>query len=413
MASTVFVIGHNVAGELGFKSIEEQTDLVESNINEKCKNIQQIISGKKFSVYIDNEETQNIWTIGDNLKGQCADHKPAADHKFKQLNYFQDEGIKIAKICTSPAAESIFWITDKNQVYANGANDFHQLGIGTKGHQYNPVLVESLSTQHVIDIQASTSYTIALCSNSSDQTIKILHFWCRENAITMPEDIINIINAYNLLTKVLAIGFASGGGTGLSSKIVSKWTEIDGLKDKNIVKIRVGDGHSVFLESNGTVWTCGYNYDGQCGLGHTESVWKVSCVQYFVDNDIKIKEIECGWAFNIMMDYDGRIWMFGDNMYGQLGIDGGSVAEPMEIEMFRDEEVEIMRCGLAHVYVRCKGGKHYLWGDNSANECLMFDGDKKAKCHDITEIVKEKTGRKMIKDVFLGYDNTKIIVYDG
>ena len=47
---------------------------------------------------------------------------------------------------------------------------------------------------------------------------------------------------------------------------VKKWTVIDALKDRHIIKVCVGFHHSLFLDSEGTVWCCGANGSGQCGV---------------------------------------------------------------------------------------------------------------------------------------------------
>ena len=37
------------------------------------------------------------------------------------------------------------------------------------------------------------------------------------------------------------------------------WNKVDFFEDKTIVKIELGAVHTIFLEDNGTVWSCGYN----------------------------------------------------------------------------------------------------------------------------------------------------------
>ena len=54
--------------------------------------------------------------------------------------------------------------------------------------------------------------------------------------------------------------------------------------------------------------------------------------------------------------------------------------------------------------MRCEGGEHYLWGENGQNECLVF-GQNVVPIPQRVELKGE-----IIKDVFLGNENTKIIV---
>ena len=92
------------------------------------------------------------------------------------------------------------------------------------------------------------------------------------------------------------------------------------------------------------------------------------------------------------------------------------------METFQDCNVEMIKCGITHNYLKCDVDKHYLWGSNSNHECLELDYDddfeeslfesKTTNPHDIATIVYEKANVKKIKQVSLGYDNTKILVYD-
>ena len=80
------------------------------------------------------------------------------------------------------------------------------------------------------------------------------------------------------------------------------------------------------------------------------------------------------------------------------------VTEPRELIMFRDSIVEEIKCGQGHVYLRCDGNKHYLWGRNKCNACISGDANsiKSPELLDLKDIE--------IKDIFLGYSNTKLIV---
>ena len=156
---------------------------------------------------------------------------------------------------------SIFVITDINQVYGCGYNARYQLGIGHKIDQENPVLIPELCNQNVIDIQCAFNFSIALCSTSKAVMLHILQFWLRKECknIDIPDEIINLINEYFKVNKVLSTGEPFDGGHGHYEQIVKHWKEIEHFRDKEIIKIRVGRRSSMFLDKNGTVWCCGEN----------------------------------------------------------------------------------------------------------------------------------------------------------
>ena len=418
MTTSVQVIGYSEYKEFGNKLCDNVSELQDCEINKISTQIDQVISGNEFSIYLTNDNDQNIWTAGKNTHGQCATNNFSCikDTGFHKLQFFQNNNIKIRKICTNPHSNSIFWITEANQVYANGANDKYQLGVSPNtdiDNKCKPVLITRL--KNVIDIQPAATYSIALCSNASPKTLLITQFWCRTLSVNVPDDIIKLILKFRVINKVYSVGsdaWVKGArGHGHTDRIiVTTWKEIAALRKKHIQMIRVGGYHSFFLDSNGNVWCCGDNKHGQLGLGHITNIDKISRIDFFKKQEIRISHIECGSNFSVMMDCDGKVWIFGDNRYGQIG-DGlkENVNTPKELIMFRDKSVEWIRCGLTHCCVKCDNDEFYLWGENDYNQCLVFDDE-------LDQIYEPKLAQlngKRIKDIFVGYDNTLVIAWNA
>ena len=66
-----------------------------------------------------------------------------------------------------------------------------------------------------------------------------------------------IIMTMKINPYIHAYGALGLGETGSNLEGIDDWTEIQGFEDKQIVKIRVGEHHSLFLDSAGSVWVCG------------------------------------------------------------------------------------------------------------------------------------------------------------
>lgn len=47
-------------------------------------------------------------------------------------------------------------------------------------------------------------------------------------------------------------------------------TLVPGLEDKNIIGAACGRHHTLFLTDTGTVYACGDNRSGQCGVGNVQ-----------------------------------------------------------------------------------------------------------------------------------------------
>ena len=136
-------------------------------------------------------------------------------------------------------------------------------------------------------------------------------------------------------------------------------------------------------------------------------------MQYFVDNGIKIKEIECGMSHNLALDTKGNVYGWGYNYWGQCG-DGSrmNVLEPKKID-FKGMKVKVIKCGSNHSYCKTNDGRNWLWGRNENNECLVLNDKRKRRkipfC--IDRVIEKKCNGQRIKDVFLGYNNTKILTF--
>ena len=210
-----------------------------------------------------------------------------------------------------------------------------------------------------------------------------------------------------------------------------RFHEIELFKNQNIniIQIATGANHTLFLDDTGCVWLCGKTQL----LGFSEEKVKVlgktdpdggrnrftrfthipRLIEYFVVNDIKIKDIQCGYEHSLALDMNGRIYSWGNNGTNECGDyrDGVySTHEPKLIKYFADNEyiVDVIKCGSHHSYARTECGKHVLFGENGDNECMTF-GKLLNEPNCINEIVMEKCKVKEILDVVPGAYNTKVI----
>ena len=82
----------------------------------------------------------------------------------------------------------------------------------------------------------------------------------------------------------------------------------------NIVQFVCGDYQSLFLDSEGNVYSVGHNYYGQLGLGHNTNQNELNNIP----NIPPIKIISCAKSSCYLIDYEGNLWSFGYDT-GQLG----------------------------------------------------------------------------------------------
>jgi alpha-tubulin suppressor-like RCC1 family protein len=127
--------------------------------------------------------------------------------------------------------------------------------------------------------------------------------------------------------KLWASGFGGDGELGLGDysnknkfQLVAISTLPSGVR---IVSVAAGLAHSLILDSNGKIWSTGYNHYGQLGLGKPNSnqVSFDSVTISGLSPNATIISIAAGKYHSLALDSDGKLWASGNNSAGQLGLD--------------------------------------------------------------------------------------------
>ena len=84
---------------------------------------------------------------------------------------------------------------------------------------------------------------------------------------------------------------------------------------ENIIHFCCGFRHTYFLDSEGSVFSVGYNNDSNLGLGHTT---KKNTLKK-IPNIPPIQSISSVRYSCYLLDFEGNLWSFGYNDHGQLG----------------------------------------------------------------------------------------------
>ena len=130
-------------------------------------------------------------------------------------------------------------------------------------------------------------------------------------------------------------------------------------------KCSTGEQHTVTVCKDGKVYCFGSNSYYQ--LGFEQNKWKdrpvITC---FVKptqnlNLPKIKAVSCGRYFTVCVDYEGVLWSFGTNDFGQLGVNT-NVQIPGEITDI--PPVLSVSCGAYHTLILTKEETLWSCGDN-------------------------------------------------
>ncbi|OCH98002.1 hypothetical protein A8135_01910 [Legionella jamestowniensis] len=115
----------------------------------------------------------------------------------------------------------------------------------------------------------------------------------------------------------------------MSNKAIFNLKPIKELVDEKIIKLALGWDHILALTSNGQVYSWGYNHFGQLGLRHRAPD---STPQLITTFNEKITDIFAGDYISFCRSAEGKIYAFGKNQSGQLGLGTtGDIAFPQII----------------------------------------------------------------------------------
>lgn len=229
------------------------------------------------------------------------------------------------------------------KLYAWGRNNNSQVGNGEKGaNQKVPVAID-LPLPHgvlVADIKANLNFTLLL------DTAGDVWAWGRNNEGTM----------------------ANG-----TTDEVSKPTKIKALDDAFVIDIGAGQRHGLAVTDKGEVWVWGNNAKGQLGIAPNSNVSPRkdnTLTPKKVEGLVNIKDAEGGGSFSLAMDANGKLYAWGDNDNGQLGVnpeEASSRFTPQRVAGI-EGKAKAIAAGKDHSVVLLTDGTLKAWGLNYSGQ---------------------------------------------
>jgi hypothetical protein len=176
------------------------------------------------------------------------------------------------------------------------------------------------------------------------------------------------------------------------------------FENEKIVKISCGGWHSLALTEIGRIFGWGSNRYGQLGVDVMHSSEPIIIEL----NDLKIKKISCGPSHSLLLSCDGDIYAFGSNGWGQVE-NGTQIIQrfPIKLEI-NNKFIDIA----SHPYYdilmsQSIDGIYYVWGRFEGKNILSPQSIKYESFDDIlvsnNNIYNIKTFEKLIefKDSFV------------
>ncbi|XP_044619487.1 X-linked retinitis pigmentosa GTPase regulator isoform X5 [Equus asinus] len=131
--------------------------------------------------------------------------------------------------------------------------------------------------------------------------------------------------------------------------------------------------------------------------------------KFWFKNDIPIC-LACGDEHTAVVTGNNKLYMFGSNNWGQLGLGSESpVSKPTCIKALKPEKVKFAACGRTHTIVATEGGKVYATGGNSEGQLGLGDDEDRNTFHRI----KFFTSQHKIKQLSAGSSSSAALTEDG
>jgi len=174
------------------------------------------------------------------------------------------------------------------------------------------------------------------------------------------------------LENAYALGFNGelrGWGSNQGGILGTHWTEatlrIVAADDSLWTDVAAGGYHGLALSSDNQVFAWGWNSAGQLGTGDTITTYPPAKVQ--LPPAIVWKSIFCGENSSYALSIDGRLFSWGDNNYGELGvgIDSSIRRKPAEVIPPQGAGRWLsIACGGGFVIALARDSNVYSWGFN-------------------------------------------------
>ena len=328
---TVWGCGYNNKGQLGDDTVFNKTTFTQCNGS--ITNGNDISCGAGYTILLKDDKT--IWGCGDNYFGQLGINEYAIGINRNKLIFTQCYGNinDVSKIACGDNHTMIIRDDGINKtIWGCGSNYSGQLGNGESGIG-TIIFTQCIgSINNATDVSCGNSHTII---KKSDDTIWSCGF-----------------NYFGQLGINL-----NGDG---ADKSVFTQCEIT-----NVFKIVCGNFHTMIIKNNGTVWGCGFNDEGQLGIGisgNNKSVF-TECIGN-INNAINIA---CGGNSTLIIRNEQTmqsIWGCGSNIYNQL-CNEFVLSNPVSLTNFDNNTILTIACGGLHTMIIKKDKTVWGCGNNS------------------------------------------------
>lgn len=346
--------------------------------------------GANFTVALKQNGT--VWSYGLNTQGQLG----TGDNENKSKPV-QIKGLQNIKAISVGMAHTLA-LTKDGKVYAWGQGTSGELGNGGKENSNAPVEVQGLT--NIVKIDAYKNMSFAISEDGK------LYAWGQGYSI-IP---MRIITSQSIVDISGTLMLSKEGKVYNLADTENPITELI-----SIAKISCGTAHYLALDTNGKLYAWGTNTYGEC---ETAGVAPKEIAQ-------NIYEISAGNQISIVQKEDGKVYVFGNNANGQIGLNTTAKASTLtEITLTENVKVENISAGIGtHSGLVDENG--YVWhtgtntngelgiGESAAQKVFTKTGDSEVRVNQDDTIYLDLNETRNIYSTLENTFNLKIDVIDN
>ncbi|XP_058042572.1 X-linked retinitis pigmentosa GTPase regulator isoform X5 [Ahaetulla prasina] len=140
------------------------------------------------------------------------------------------------------------------------------------------------------------------------------------------------------------------------------------FKNDKPLHMSCGDEHTSVVTENGKLYMFGSNNWGQLGLGTKNTVSKPTCVKVLKPE--KVKLAACGRNHTLIYTEKGNLYATGGNSEGQLGLGGTEERSAFHLVSYftSQHKIKQLAAGSYTSAALTEDGQLFMWGDNSEGQ---------------------------------------------
>ncbi|GAB4855716.1 Ultraviolet-B receptor uvr8 [Ancistrocladus abbreviatus] len=305
-----------------------------SEVKMEFRRVLLISAGASHSVALLSANVVCSWGRGED--GQLGHGDPEDRLSPTQLSAL--DGLEITSI-TCGADHTTAYSESRMQMYSWGWGDFGRLGHGNSSDVFTPQPIRALDGVRIKQIACGDSHCLAVTMEGEVAS------WGRNQNGQL------------------------GLGTNEDSLLPQKLQAFQGISVKMVA---AGAEHSVAVTEDGQIYGWGWGRYGNLGLGDRDDrlvPQRVSSV-----NGEKMILVACGWRHTISVTTSGGLYTYGWSKYGQLGHgDFEDHLIPHKLEALRGHFIAQISGGWRHTMAVTSDGRLYGWGWNKFGQVGVGD----------------------------------------